>query len=178
MEHFYIFCSPREQGSPKGLGCGVLAQLTLAHVLLSGFLPGVRVHSITLVFHKQVSHCSQKVMPGSPHLAAGNRISKSDLTTEVLVGKGSSPAPSSPVYQRLLPASTSSTVFHSAHFAPSSSSSLALPSTTLQELQESAQRRRGEELCDRYATTAPPIWYTGTGCPGKRPCIFNRELVI
>lgn len=58
------------------------------------------MHSITLVLCEQVSHCSQKFMPGSSHLAAGN-ISKTDLTNEVLPGKGSSPAPSSPGYQRL-----------------------------------------------------------------------------
>ena len=100
IEHFCIFSSPREQGSPKGLDCRVHAPLTLARALLCYFLPGLSVHSIMLVLGEQVSHCSQKFMPGSSHLAAGN-TSKSDQTTEVLAGKGSSPAPSSPAYQRL-----------------------------------------------------------------------------
>lgn len=74
---------------------------------LCSFLPGAGVHSIRLILCKQVSQCSQKFKPVSSHLAAGN-ISKSDLRTEVLAGKGSSAAPSSPTYQRLrrVPSST------------------------------------------------------------------------
>lgn len=100
MEHFYIFCSPRGQGSLKGPECRVHETLALAPALLCSFLPEISVHSTTLVLREQVSHCSQKFTLGSSHLAAGN-ISMSDLTIEVLAAKGSSPAPSSPVYQRL-----------------------------------------------------------------------------
>jgi len=39
------------------------------------------MHSTMLVLYEHVSHCSQKFMPGSSHLAAGN-ISKSNLTID------------------------------------------------------------------------------------------------
>lgn len=126
--------------------CRALALLSSAHAPPCSFSPGASVHSITHILWEQVSQRSQKFKPVSSHLAAGN-ISKSDLTTEVWAGKGSSAAPS--MYQWLRPVSSQhqlslSPIRHCNHSTDWLCSFLITSSSkcTLAKLKEPGQDRR------------------------------------
>lgn len=163
--------------------CRAFALLTSAHAPLCSCFPGASVHSITLILCEQVSQCSQKFKPASCHLGAGN-ISKSDLTTEALAGKGSSAAPSSPMYQRLCLVSSQHQLQQGlppiSHYECTAqtdfalSLSLLLPSAPQQSWKN--QDRRGDDLCN--TSTAFATHYTSTGCSGKQPHVLIRELAM
>lgn len=159
--------------------CRALALLSSAHAPPCSFSPGASVHSITHILWEQVSQRSQKFKPVSSHLAAGN-ISKSDLTTEVWAGKGSSAAPST--YQWLPPVSSQhhlslSPIRRSATTAQidfALSLSLLLPSAPWQSWKN--QDRTGDDLCN--TSTAFATCCTSINCSGKQPHVLVRELTI
>lgn len=184
MEHFYIFCPPREQGSLKGLDCRVRAPLNLAHALLCGFLPEVCTASrlfcasrfltaarssclghptwqleIFLRLTWQTKSCRGKAAH-QPHLVLGTRDCAWCPASTSFPG----------VSHFTLHVHNSDWLCSFLLITCSSKCTLK----DLKDLKESAQERR---WLGQYTTIVPTTQYTGISCSGKQSHIFQKDSV-